>query len=162
MATGALAQGPTGSRSSVIVAVYGLRIGLSGYWPEVLEELALDLGWFPRSEGPGADLEVEVRRGPPDYDGFGELVATYITPRNVVFQHAGRRVVDYFGRALSVLDPTGKRVLIQGEEKHLVHEAAYHFLLSRIGEHLDTSGLPRMHALGLAGRQGGVAIMLPS
>jgi hypothetical protein len=103
-----------------------------------------------------------VQRRPPDYDRFGELAATYVTPRNVVFQQEDRRVVDYFGRAVSVVDRSGTRVLVQGEDRHLVHEAAYHFLLSRIGEHLDVRGLPRIHALGLVGGQDAVAVMLPS
>jgi hypothetical protein len=146
-----------------MLTVYGLRIALRGDWPEVLEELGLDFGWFPRANGgQRADLEVEVQHRPPEYDRFGELTATYVTPRNVVFQQEGRRVVDYFGRTLSVLDRSGTRLLIQGEDKHLVHEAAYHFLLSRIGEHLDARGLPRIHALGLVGGRGAVAVMLPS
>jgi hypothetical protein len=143
--------------------VYGLRIGLRGDWPEVLEEIGLDFGWFSRTDdGQRADLEIEVQRRPPDYDRLGELEAAYVTPRNVVFQQEGRRVVDYFGRAVSVLDRPGNRLLVQGEDRHLVHEAAYQFLLSRIGEHLDARGLPRIHALGLVGGQGGVAVMLPS
>src|SRR5204862_165985 len=83
-------------------------------WPEVLEEIGLDFGWFQRSadERP-ADLEIEVQQRPPEFDGFGELAATYVTPRNVVYQQGERRVVDYFGRALSVLDETGTRLVIQ-------------------------------------------------
>jgi hypothetical protein len=145
------------------LAVYGLRIGLQGDWPEVLEEIGLDFAWFQRQAGGRpSDLEIEVQQRPPEFDAFGELPATYVTPRNVVYQQGDRRVVDYFGRALSVLDPSGTRLVIQGEDKHLVHEAAYHFLLSRIGEHLDLRGLPRLHALGLVGGQGAVAVMLPS
>src|SRR3989442_175715 len=163
MATRAPVQTPPRAPARTPLAVYGLRISLHGDWPEVLEELELDFGWFPRvDDGRRADLEIDVQRRPPDYDAFGELAATYVTPRNVVYRHGGRRVVDYFGRALSVLDRSGTRLLIQGEETHLVHEAAYHFLLSRVGEHLDVHGLPRIHALGLAGGQGGVAVMLPS
>ena len=162
MPTDAPTQSPTNAPAAASLAVYGLDIGLRGDWPEVLEELALDFAWFPARAGQGAGLEVEVQRRPPEYDRFGELAATYVTPRNVVFQHDGGRVVDYFGRALSVLDPAGTRLLVQGEDRHLVHEAAYQFLLSRIGEHLDSRGLPRIHALGLAGRQGAIAVLLPS
>jgi hypothetical protein len=49
-----------------------------------------------------------------------------------------------------------------GEDDQLVHEAAYLFLLSRIGEHLDRSQLARVHGLGLLGGQGAVVVMLPS
>jgi hypothetical protein len=43
-----------------------------------------------------------------------------------------------------------------------VHEAAYHYLLSRIGEHLESAGFTRLHSLALSGAQGAVAVLLPS
>src|SRR4051794_24695041 len=123
MPTRAPAQTSTRAPARAMLTVHGLRIALRGDWPEVLEELGLDFAWFPRADGDQrADLEVEVQRRPPDYDRFGEVTATYVTPRNVVFQQAGRRVVDYFGRAVSVVDRSGTRVLVQGEDRHLVHE----------------------------------------
>jgi hypothetical protein len=84
-----------------------------------------------------------------------------VTPRNVVYQTNERTVIDYFGRALSIYDRRRNSMLVQGEDLHLVHEASYHFLLSRIGEHLDAIGLPRLHALGLSGSGGAVAVLLP-
>jgi hypothetical protein len=129
----------------------------------VIDELALDFAWFRSQGGPSADgVSVEVVRQSPDFDGFGDIPAAFVTPRNVVYQQQNRTIVDYFGRAVSVLDRSSGRLHIQGEDKHLVHEAAYLFLLSRIGEHLDHQGLPRLHALGLAGRQGATAVLFPS
>ena len=144
--------------------VYGLRVGVGGDWPEVVENLRLDFVWFERpSDGTAAvDISVEIERRPPDYDRFGELRASFITPRNVVYEHGGLTVVDYFGKAVSVLDRARGTLTIQGESEHLVHEAAYHFVLSRVGEHLEAGGLVRLHALGLVGGDGAVAMMLPS
>ena len=142
--------------------VYGLRASLAGDWPEVLDQLLLDFAWFRAEPGGSAEVEVEVQRRPPDFDAFGPLEASFVTPRNVVYEQGGLTVIDYFGRALSVLDRARGRLTIQGEDEHLVHEAGYLFLLSRIGEHLDRIGLPRLHALGLATPGGAVAVMLPS
>ncbi len=61
-----------------------------------------------------------------------------------------------------MLDRKAGRLLVQGEDAPLVHEAVYLFLLSRVGEHLDDLRLPRLHALGLVGGDGAVAVMLPS
>ena len=143
--------------------VYGLSIGVTGNWPVVIDELALDFAWF-RSQGgsPIDEVTVEVARQAPDFDRFGDVPAAFVTPRNVVYQQDDRTIVDYFGRAVSVLDRSSGRLLVQGEDKHLVHEAAYLFLLSRIGEHLDRRGLPRLHALGLVGAQGATAVLFPS
>ena len=150
----------TGSRTAH-VDLHGLRASVSGDWPEVIDALRRDFAWFEAAPGP-AEITITVERRAPDFDTFGDVPASFVTPRNVVYQSQGRTIVDYFGRAVSVLDRSNGRLLVQGEERHLVHEAAYLFLLSRIGEHLDARGLCRLHALGLAGTGGGVALMLPS
>jgi hypothetical protein len=61
-----------------------------------------------------------------------------------------------------VVAPDANGVVVQGEDAALVHEAAYHFLVSRIGVHLDAQGMTRLHGLGLSGADGGVVVMLPS
>ena len=129
----------------------------------MLEELSADFAWFAGGAGDGAaDVTVVVERRPPDFDALGDLPAAFVTPRNVVYQHDGRAVIDYFGAAVSIFDRRAGHLRVQGLGDDLVHEAVYLFLLSRVGEHLERIGLPRLHALGLSGRYGGVAVMLPS
>ena len=143
--------------------VHGLRVRAGGDWPEVLRSLALDFAWFERAAGAGAaDATLTVQRRAPDWDAHASARPAFVTPRNLVLADGERTLIDYFGRALSVYDRATREVTIQGEDAALVHEAAYHFVVSRIGEHLDRIGLVRLHALGLAGASGGVAIMLPS
>ena len=142
--------------------IHGLGIRLTGDWAEAIEELRLDFAWFARSPEGAPEVEIVLERRPPDFDRFGDATAAFVTPRNVVYQQPGRTIVDYFGRAVSVLDRAQERLTVQGEDKDLVHEAAYHYILSRVGQHLESRKLTRLHALGLAGAGGGVAIMLPS
>jgi hypothetical protein len=143
---------------------YGLGVHVSGDWPEAVEEVWLDFAWFARRPDRGGrrDVQVVLERRPPDFGRFGDAPAAFVTPRNVVYQHDGHTIVDYFGRAISVLDRGGERLVVQGEDLHLVHEAGYHFILSRVGEHLESRGLIRLHALALAAPRGAVAVMLPS
>ena len=153
---------PTAKGTRTQIDVYGLRASISGDWPELIDEVRRDFAWFETLPGPTADLEITIERRPPDLGAFGEVPASFVTPRNVVYQLGARTIVDYFGRAVSVLDRGRGHLLVQGEDNHLVHEATYLFLLSRVGEHLDACRLPRLHALGLAGADGGVALILPS
>lgn len=142
---------------------YGLRFAVGGDWPEVVEDVRLDFAWFERPAPPGRPvLDIKVVRGAPDLDGFGSVPAAFVTTRNVVYQEGERTIVDFFGRAVAVFDRRRNSLLVQGEERHLVHEAVYLFLLSRIGEHLDRRRLMRVHALGLSGPNGAVVVMLPS
>jgi hypothetical protein len=154
---------PAENQLVVALNVYGLRASVGGDWPEVVNDLGRDFAWFDESSSLGeATIEVTVERRAPDFDALGDLHAAFVTPRNVVYQDGETTVVDYFGRAISILDRRRSHLLVQGEDADLVHEAAYHFLLSRIGEHLDARGLARLHALGLSGRDGAVAVLLPS
>jgi hypothetical protein len=146
------------------IDVHGLRVQVSGDWPEPIDNLRRDFVWFERDQDGTVPphLNIKIERRPPDLDRFGPLVASFVTPRNVVYQGAGFTVVDYFGKAVSVLDRNRGHLTVQGEDEHLVHEAAYLYLLSRFGEHLESKGLTRLHALALAGPSGAVAVLLPS
>lgn len=142
---------------------YGLRVCVAGEWPEAVAELGRDFAWFAAGEPVRADVEIVVERRAPDFDSLdGNRAASFITPRNVVYQQGDRSLIDYFGKALSIYERRRDRLLVQGEDLDLVHEAAYLFVLSRVGEHLERIGLPRLHALGLSGHGGAVAVMLPS
>jgi hypothetical protein len=141
-----------------------LSVVVRADWPEVRDALALDFAFFGETAlaAPLATTTVEIRRGAPRPSRFPPVPASFVTPRNVVYQIAGRAVIDYQGRVLAEYDRGADRIEIEGEDAALVHEAAYQFLLSRIGSHLDSVGLPRLHALALAGPSATVAILLPS
>jgi hypothetical protein len=143
---------------------YGLSLRVSTDWDEVRRSLALDFAWFdPGHAAPGQpDVEVRIERGPPALDSFGELPAAFVTPRNVVYQEPGRTIIEYFGRAVSILDRETGNLVVRGDDEGLVHEAAYQFILSRVGAHVDARGWTRLHGLGLSGPRGGTVVMLPS
>jgi len=144
-----------------VLDVHGLRFDVRG-WPEVAQEVVRDFLWFETNGDGPADVTVELQRGAPHWDGYGDLTAAFVTPRNVVYQNGSRTILDYFGRASAELDRAAARIVIRSEHPHLAHEAAYLFLLSRIGEHLDARGLPRLHALALSGPRGAICVLLPS
>jgi hypothetical protein len=141
---------------------HDLGISVAGDWPEVIEDLQADFTWFTAADGGPPDIVVEVQRSPPDFSIAGDIEASFVTPRNVIYEHDGQKLIDYFGRALSVYDRRRGRLLVQGEDRDLVYEAVYRFILSQVGAHLETIGLPRLHALGLGGRAGAVAVLLPA
>jgi hypothetical protein len=144
-----------------VLDVHGLLFDVRG-WPEVAHEVVRDFLWFETEDGRVADITIELERGAPRWDSYGDVTAAFITPRNVVYQSGSRTILDYFGRASAELDRAAGRIVIRSEHPHLAHEAAYLFLLSRIGEHLDAIGLPRLHALAVAGPRGAICVLLPS
>jgi hypothetical protein len=154
--------GRSPSLREVALAVHGLRVSLTSSWHDVLDSVAADFAWFEAPPAGRADVRIVIERGSPDFDRLGDTTASFVTPRNIVYQAGPLTVVDYFGKAVSVLDRSTGVLTVTGDEAHLVHEAAYQYLLSRLGEHLDRVGLIRLHALALSGASGAVAVMLPS
>jgi hypothetical protein len=129
--------------------VYGLGVRIRSDWEEVVENLRLDFAWFERGDvASGNGVALRIERGAPEFDSFGDAPVAFVTPRNVVYQANGKTIVDYFGRAVSVYDHGSDSIVVRGQEQHLVHEAAYQFVRSAIGRHLESRWLPRLHALG--------------
>ena len=90
---------------------------------------------------------------------LGVAAASFVTPRNVVYQAASAR--SSTTSAAPSRSSTGDGRLSIRARRPLVHEAAYHFLLSRIGEHLDASASCACTRSGWPGPGRG-RVMLPS
>ena len=141
--------------------VHGLRVSIGGDWPEVIEALRRDFSWWAAAEAAEEPaVTVTVERARPDYTPYAALPSVAVTERNVVYSGGGTTVVDYAGRALSVLH--GDNLLVQSEDGYTARRAAFDFMLASVGRHLDRIGLPRVHGLGLVGPQGAVLVMIPS
>jgi hypothetical protein len=141
--------------------VYGLRLRLGGGWEEVVEAVRRDLAWFEIGPAPtDPDVTIRLEFGKPDYRAFGDTPAAFVTERNVVYQVGDRTVIDYLGRAISVLE--GNDAHVTGDDPRVARRAGFDFALARISAHLDARGMPRLHGLGLTGQSGGIVVMLPS
>jgi len=141
--------------------VYGLVIEVSSACPELVEEIRRDFTYFHTPEATRV-VHVEMRLMPPPYDELPALSAAFFTPRNVCFQHATGTYIDYFGQGLAVFNRQTAECIIYGTEHDLVHEIAYLFMLSTIGQYLDNQGLHRVHALGVSYHERGILLLLPS
>jgi len=138
---------------------YRFRVRTKAATPAA-EGLASDFSFFRREslEGP---LEIELCLEDPPYDDVPPRAASGYRPRSVSFTEEPRTFVDYGGRALAVYDRAAHTLRIHSREPDMLYEAACLFLLSRIGEFLDTAGLHRIHAMALAYRGRAVLAILP-
>ena len=140
--------------------VYGFTFRLCGEAPEAIRDLASDFEFFQRPTVTDP-LIIELIRSDPPYDGIPEREVTTYTPRNVSFAQDGYTYVDYSGRGLAIWDRKGKRFRVYTLDAHLHYEASYLFLLSRIGEALDSRGMHRLHAMAMAYQGRSVLAILP-
>lgn len=141
---------------------YGLTLEVSSPSAHLVEQVRRDFLHFHTPLQEHVDMRLRLLPEPPLYDELPTVAATVFTPRNVSFRNGQVTYIDYFGRALSVFNRSAGECTVRSTDEDLLHEIAYLFFLSNVGEHLDRNHLHRLHALGLSYRGQGVLLLLPS
>ncbi|MCZ2153117.1 MAG: hypothetical protein LC114_04325 [Bryobacterales bacterium] len=129
-----------------------------------MDGILSDFAYFRTEEDsttPADALVLDLNEAAPNYDGLPVCDASGYTPRNVVYHANGLKILDYGGRGLGVLDENTQRFSMTSEDADLVYEAAYLFLLSRIGEYLDAHRMHRLHALAMSLHGRSILVLLP-
>jgi len=140
---------------------YGLAIEVCSASSALVEEVRRDFTYF-RAPQQAKPMRIRVFDTAPPYEGLPAIPAAFFTPRNVCFRDKNVTYIDYFGQGLAVFDRHDQQCLVYGTDHDLVHEIVYLFILSIVGQHLDSRGLHRVHALGVSYRQQGILLLLPS
>lgn len=148
------------SQDGARLNVYGCEFSLSDDGSTALDQLLNDFQFFscPAVQNP---IVLEIFDADPPYHSVPDGVATTYTPRNVSFTRDGCTYIDYSGRALATWDRTQRVFRIYSRDPHLQYEAAYLFLLSRIGEELDQRHMHRIHAMAMSTQGKAVLAILP-
>lgn len=140
---------------------HGLVVEVEGADDDVVDEVRRDFSWFSRPVAT-AHVRLVLERRLPPFEGLPAIPAAFTTPRNICFRHGDVSYLDYFGRGLAIHDRKANRCVLYAEGLDLLHEMAYLFLLSTVGQHLDRRGIHRLHALGVSYHGDGVLLLLPS
>jgi hypothetical protein len=140
--------------------VHGFRFCVTGAHSSSARMVAADFQFFQSDDNQPA-VRVELHTNAPPYGEAPAEVATNYTPRNVSFTVGETTWLDYGGRALAVWERAAQLFRVYSEDLDLQYEAAYLFLLSRIGEALDQRHMHRIHALAMEYRDRAVLAILP-
>ncbi len=140
---------------------YGLTIEVNSTSVDLVKEVGRDFAYFrvPTVEG---RVQVQVFLDSPPYAELPLISASLITPRNICFQNKQITYIDYFGQGLAVFDRKERHCKVYGIDHDLVREIVYLFILSTVGQYLDSRGLHRVHALGMSYHSRGILLLLPS
>jgi len=145
---------------------YGFKVEVHSDDPDAANEVARDFAWFKvddtRSDQAHIDMRIEMKLEAAPWAGLPSIPASVITPRNVPFRNGHVTYVDYFGRGLAVLDRSAGTCLMYSAEFDLLREMVYLFLLSTVGQHVDSLKLHRIHAMGVGHAGRGILLLLPS
>jgi len=140
---------------------YDCTIEVSSPSVALVEEIRRDFSYFCKPAEKKL-VRIHLSLSPPDYKELPSVPASLITPRNVCFRNGDVSYIDYFGNGLAVYDRKEQQCTIYGTDFDLVHEIAYLFMLSTVGEYFDSRGIHRIHALGVSYHQQGILLLLPS
>jgi hypothetical protein len=146
---------------------YGFVVTLTSDRDDVVREVTRDFAWFVVPSDRAQSLRepamrVTISFEAPRYSQLPAVPASVLTPRNISFRDGDVSYVDYFGRGLAVVNTKAGTCDIYGTEFDLVREIAYLFLLSTVGQYLDSKGLHRIHAMGVNYKGNGILLLLPS
>ena len=142
---------------------YGLGVDISSTDAALIDQVRRDFVYFHRPERGGTEhFALRLHVDPPSYAGLPTIPAAFLTPRNVCFRDTTRTYIDYFGQALGVFERDARTYDVTSTDTEMLHEIAYLFLLSTVGEHLDAHGIHRLHALAMSHRGRGLLLALPS
>ncbi|HEX6573773.1 MAG TPA: hypothetical protein VF042_02290 [Gemmatimonadaceae bacterium] len=142
---------------------YGYDVDIEGSSEEITAEVARDFAWFVTNDtAKPADLRVTLCLDEPAWNRLPAIPASVITPRNVTFRNNGSTYIDYFSRGLAVLENSRGSCTMYSSDFDMLREMAYLFLLSTVGQHLDSQGLHRIHAMGVNHGGMGILLLLPS
>ena len=130
---------------------YGLTIAVRSASASLVEEVRRDFAYF-RAPLREESVRIEVCCGPPPYEELPPVPAAFFTPRNVCFRSQQITYIDYFGQGLAVFNRKEKHCAVYGTDHDLMHEIVYLFILSTVGQYLDSQGIHRVHALGVSYR----------
>ena len=136
---------------------YGYQVEIRADKHEAVEDLRRDFSFFRAVSGERSVL-LEVIDGDGRANRLPKLRAALLTPRNIVYRDGDISYVDYFGKALTIYRSKERHYKIYCRDRDLGHEVAYLTILSLVGQHLDSIGLHRVHALGIAA--GGRAVLI--
>jgi hypothetical protein len=151
----------TESGSRVIsFSFYGFRVTVKCDDYGTLEDVQRDFSYFSNPPGEESALLEVISENAP-YGNFPRIKATLQTPRNIVYRNGDVSYVDYFGRAMMISQRKEKTYRIYCTDRDLAHEIAFLTILSQVGQHLDSIGLHRVHALGIEVDGRAVLILLP-
>jgi len=145
---------------TVKLNVYGCAFQLKGSDSSALNMIFSDFQFFVSGQVKDP-VTIEMINGDPPYHDVPDGVATTYTPRNVSFTEDGRKYIDYSGRALAIWDRGSRVFQIYTNDLDVQYEATYLFLLSQIGECLDTKKMHRIHAMAMSVQGKSVLAILP-
>ncbi len=141
--------------------IHGLAITCEGSCPELMTQLLRPFHYFLLNGklNARAATRIMIKEEGPPYETFPTMAARFSTPRNIVYSSRDIKIIDYFGAGVVVERPSDHCFTIYSPDRNFLQEAFYLIVISLLGQHVDRSGLLRIHALALCYKD--IAFLLP-
>ena len=136
----------------MLIDLYGLIVQCSTSSPDLAAQLVRPFQYFiiNSAQDVTPTLDIVVKEIAPPYETFPAARASFSSPRNIVYQDQGLKIIDYFGQGVVVEDKERSRLTLYGQDRNFLQEAFYLMVMSFFGQHCDRAGMMRIHALALS------------
>jgi len=142
------------------LSFYDYNILVSSNEAELVEKLKNEFHFFLKDSADPVHtiLELSLKNGPE----IPPMAASKILENCLIYNLGSRQYIDYFGKALTIWDHQEETIHIYCTEPERLYELAFLSLHSLIGQELGSTGMSRVHALGVSIDRLNALIMLPS
>lgn len=144
----------------MVIDIYGLAVSVRCDPDSLLSELVRPFKFF-LSEETGYETEIIIEQKDPPYNSFPSVKASFSTPRNIIYQFRGKKIIDYFGNGVVIHNKAESKYNIYGCDVNFLMEAFYLLVISLVGQYCDKKRYLRVHALALSYNDTAVLLPLP-
>ena len=145
----------------MLLDIHGLVVDCEASTPELTAAVVRPFNYFRAVTGSNP-VRIAIHEAPPPYATFPPAAASFSTPRNVVYENNGVKIIDYYGRGVVLQNADSSAFTIYSADRHLLLESFYLLILSLLGQHCDRHWRLRIHALAVSRGEVAFLFMMPS
>tara|TARA_Y100000034_G_scaffold122713_1_gene168519 strand:- start:123 stop:1094 length:972 start_codon:yes stop_codon:yes gene_type:complete len=140
--------------------IFGIKILINSD-KEISKWISYDYSKYISKEIKTPNLIFNLSLEKPNYNNIPELTATTYHDDYIIYDSKSTRIIDFFGKALSIYKIKENTINIYCEDKDKLYEIFYLSFESLLGEELDKNNFNRIHCLALEKNNKATVLLLP-
>jgi hypothetical protein len=140
--------------------IFGIKILINSN-EELSNWISYDYSKYTSKQITNQNLTFNLSLEKPNYDNIPELTATTYHDDYIIYDSKTTRIIDFFGKALSIYKTKENTINIYCEDKDKLYEIFYLSFESLLGEELDKNKFNKIHCLALEKNNKATILLLP-
>ena len=146
--------------NNISLKVFGASVNITAPF-EVVDWVKHDYSRYVTQHQTKANLIFNLSVKPPAQNHYNGLTAKGYHKDYIIYEKGYLRVIDFFGKALSIFNKKTKETSVNCPDLDYLYEIFYLAFESLVGEELENKGFTRIHCLALEKNGQANILMLP-